>query len=267
MTLHISHTTQYTFDAPPSYGLQQIRLTPKQSKGQSYEDWSVSVKGASIQTQFLDHNQNQVHLIKIDEGALHVTVKSEGTVHVEDIDGVVGQHKGPAPLWYFLRQTGLTMPGPGLTAIAKDFAQISGTDLERLHALSSMIGQRVTYKTGQTDSVTTVEQAISAGAGVCQDHTHIFIAAARLADFPARYVSGYLMMNDRIVQEATHAWAEVHVPDLGWTGFDVSNQISPDSRYVRVATGLDYSAAAPISGLTQGGSGESINVSLSVQQQ
>jgi len=74
------------------------------------------------------------------------------------------------------------------------------------------------------------------------------------------------MMNDRIAQDATHAWAEVHVPGLGWTGFDVSNQISPDERYVRVATGLDYSDAAPISGIVFGDCNEAISVDVQVQQ-
>jgi transglutaminase-like putative cysteine protease len=90
---------------------------------------------------------------------------------------------------------------------------------------------------------------------VCQDHAHIFIGAARAADIPARYVSGYLMMNDRIEQDATHAWAEAHVEELGWVGFDISNGISPDPRYVRVATGRDYRHAAPLT------------VNVSVEQQ
>lgn len=101
---------------------------------------------------------------------------------------------------------------------------------------------------------------------MCQDHAHIFIAAARHAGHPARYVSGYLMMDDRVDQDATHAWAEVWIGDLGWTGFDVSNGISPDMRYVRIASGLDYSQASPISGMTFGGSGESIDVNVQVQQ-
>jgi hypothetical protein len=76
--------------------------------------------------------------------------------------------------------------------------------------------------------------------------------------YPARYVSGYLMMNDRVHQDASHAWAEAHVEGVGWVGFDVSNGISPDARYVRVATGLDYREAAPISGLRFGQGGEAL---------
>ena len=102
---------------------------------------------------------------------------------------------------------------------------------------------------------------------MCQDHAQIFIAAARAMEIPARYVSGYLMMNDRIEQEATHAWAEAWVQGLGWVGFDVSNGISPDPRYVRVATGRDYRDAAPITGISFGPVAERLTVDLAVEQQ
>lgn len=50
-------------------------------------------------------------------------------------------------------------------------------------------------------------------------------------------------------QTASHAWAEAHIDGLGWVGFDAANNICPNDRYVRLATGLDYRDAAPISGL------------------
>ena len=115
--------------------------------------------------------------------------------------------------------------------------------------------------------VTTAEQAITAGEGVCQDHAHIFISAARLLEVPARYVSGYLMMNDRVDQDATHAWAEAYVDDLGWVGFDISNGISPDPRYVRVATGRDYRDAAPVTGISFGTLAQALEVDVAVEQQ
>ena len=84
---------------------------------------------------------------------------------------------------------------------------------------------------------------------------------------PARYVSGYLRMDGQDEQSATHAWAEAHVEGLGWVGFDVSNAISPDTRYVRVATGLDYTEAAPVSGHRYGAATENMDVTLQVTQQ
>ena len=74
------------------------------------------------------------------------------------------------------------------------------------------------------------------------------------------------MMDDRVDQDASHAWAEAHLDGLGWVGFDVSNGISPDERYVRLATGLDSRDAAPISGMRMGSANESMIVSLQIQQ-
>jgi transglutaminase-like putative cysteine protease len=83
-------------------------------------------------------------------------------------------------------------------------------------------------------------------------------------------VGGYLMMNDRVEQEAGHAWAEIYLEPLGWVGFDASNGISPDARYVRVATGLDYLGAAPVSGMRFGKSDAQLSdtmlVNIQVQQ-
>ena len=79
-------------------------------------------------------------------------------------------------------------------------------------------------------------------------------------------MSGYLFMEDQIRQEASHGWAEAYVDVLGWVGFDVANGISPDERYIRVATGLDYKQAAPISGMRFGDSSEVMSVALQVQQ-
>jgi len=188
-------------------------------------------------------------------------------VETEDNAGVIGRHSGHLPLWSFLRQTPLTRPGAKLRGLLRDLpATDTRKPLDFLHALSHLIRERVVYETGRTTSRTTAEEAVGQGAGVCQDHAHVFIGAARASGIPARYVSGYLMMNDRIEQEATHAWAEAHVEGLGWVGFDVSNGISPDPRYVRVATGSDYRDAAPVTGISFGAAaGQVLTVGVAVE--
>ena len=153
----------------------------------------------------------------------------------------------------------------GVRALVRD---IGGNEpLEKLHALSQVVREVVDYEVGSSEPEWSAEEALAAGKGVCQDHTHVFLAAARHFDIPARYVSGYLMLNDRVTQDAMHAWAEAYVDGLGWVGFDVSNGIAPDERYVRVATGLDYGDAAPVSGTRIGGAGEALEVQIEVAQQ
>ncbi len=263
--LSIRHMTRYDYDAPVDYGVQQIRLTPKSTRGQTVIRWQTVVTGGREELHFDDHNRNRVNLVSTTQGATRIEVISEGCVEVEDRAGVMGPHEGYIPLWLFQRATPATKAGARTRALAQSTSGVTDT-LERLHALSAAIRAAVAYETGISQIDWTAEDALKAGKGVCQDHSHIFIAAARHIDVPARYVSGYLMMDDRVEQEATHAWAEAHVEGLGWVGFDISNAIAPDTRYVRVATGLDYSDAAPVSGTRFGNANASMHVAIQVQQ-
>jgi len=267
MKLSIRHTTRYRFAEPVVHALQRLRLTPKETQGQQILHWDMEYENASPELEYDDQHFNTITLVAVEPGATEVTVTCKGSVSTEDNAGVIGRHSGHLPLWSFLGQTKLTKPGSKLKALIRELTQSDHDKLEYLHALSAMIRDQVTYETGQTDANTTAEQAVEAGRGVCQDHAHVFIGAARAADIPARYVSGYLMMNDRIEQEATHAWAEAHIDGLGWVGFDVSNGISPDPRYVRVATGRDYRDAAPVTGISFGSTEQLLTVDVAVEQQ
>jgi len=267
MRLKILHRTTYRYDHPPSYGLQELRLTPKDRASQKVLHWAIAIEGGRREAEFDDQHMNHVCLLSFTGDANEIAVTTEGEVETQDTKGVVGRHHGFAPLWLFERPTDLTRAGNQTRKLTKGLADDFPNMLGRLHELSLRIRNTVDYVTGQTNSETTAEAALEHGSGVCQDHAHIFLAAAREMGIPARYVSGYLMMNDRVHQDATHAWAEAHVEDLGWVGFDVSNVISPDERYVRVATGLDYREAAPVSGLRFGDHGsERLAVDIQVQQ-
>lgn len=264
MHLKIHHKTHYRFEKPVPYGLQRIRLIPKENASQKILRWNTAIDGGQVEADYTDYHNNHILLVRIDEGAQEITITSDGEVETVDNNGIIGRHGGHVPLWYFLRSTALTEPSAEIRALAKS---VSAADqLATLHALSAKVREVVRYDTGHTDAKTTADAALAAGHGVCQDHAHIFISAARVLGFPARYVSGYLMMNDRIEQEASHAWAEAHVDGLGWVGFDISNGISPDPRYVRIATGADYAEAAPISGVSYGGGEQQMVVSLAVEQ-
>lgn len=267
MRLAIRHTTRYTFAGPVTHALQRLRLTPKATHGQAVLDWTMSYVNARRELEYDDQHRNHVTLVSVEPGAQEVEVRCEGRVETSDQAGVMGRHSGHLPLWSFIAQTELTRPGPRLRQLARGVEGAEGDRLTYLHALSSAIREQIAYGKGATGVRTTAEQAAEAGCGVCQDHAHLFIGAARLIGVPARYVSGYLMMNDRIDQEATHAWAEAHVDGLGWVGFDISNGISPDPRYVRVATGRDYRDAAPITGITIGTATEDLRVDVAVEQQ
>jgi transglutaminase-like putative cysteine protease len=267
MRIFIRHATRYGFSHPASHGLQRLRLTPKSSHGQSVVDWKMELDGIRLEAEYDDHHRNRTTLVSVEPGTSAVTVVCSGSVDTADSAGVVGEHVGFMPLWQFLGQTPLTKPGPKLRALVAGLDADRSKPVEALHALCRAVLDAVPYTPGATDAETTAEAALAAGQGVCQDHTHIFIGAARLLGLPARYVSGYLMMDDRVDQEAGHGWAETHVAGLGWVGFDVSNAICPDARYVRLATGCDYKDAAPVTGISIGTGQIALEVSLAVEQQ
>lgn len=267
MRLSIRHTTRYRFADPVAHGLQRLRLTPKATHGQEILDWQMEFEGAKPKLEYDDHHFNHTTLVSVLPGTQEVVIHCQGLVETRDNAGVIGWHSGHLPLWAFLGQTWRTRPGPKMRALAASARRGDGDVLAMLHQLSAAILADVRYETGATHVHTTAEEAVAEGVGVCQDHAHIFIGACRLLDVPARYVSGYLMLTDRIDQEATHAWAEAHIEGLGWVGFDISNGISPDTRYVRVATGRDYGEACPIIGISFGASEEELHVALAVEQQ
>jgi transglutaminase-like putative cysteine protease len=267
MRLKINHVSRYLYEMPPPYGLQQIRLTPRARLGQVVLNWTLDIEGGRKQAEFRDQHDNIVTLVSLLPDKHEITVECEGVVETEDRAGMFGLHDGRAPIWYYQRVTPLTQPGPRLRELLGALGKNFDNEVARLHGLSDLILKNVKYDVGQTSSVTSSEAALELGQGVCQDHAHIFVAAARQLGFSARYVSGYLMMDERVEQDAGHAWAEAFVPNVGWIGFDVANGISPDDRYVHVACGLDATEAAPITGITVGSRGESLSVTLQVQQQ
>jgi transglutaminase-like putative cysteine protease len=140
-------------------------------------------------------------------------------------------------------------------------------DLDRAHLLAAEVSKAIAYMPGSTHAHTTAAEALEQGQGVCQDHAHALIALAQAAGMPARYVSGYLLADSEgAPHEASHAWAEVFIPGLGWVGFDPANDCCPDARYIRLGSGRDAREAAPIRGVSRGAGVEAMEVSVVVAQ-
>jgi transglutaminase-like putative cysteine protease len=264
MRLKISHMTEYSYEEPVEFALQRLRLTPKDCPGQKVLHWQSLVNGASHEASYDDHFGNRVELVSISGGERTIRIMASGEVETEERNGVFGTHLGYVPLWLFRRETPLTKPGKLVRELVKS---VDGDgELAKLHALMGTLHETVEYRNDVTTPDTTAEQALELKAGVCQDHAHIFIAAARLMGLSARYVSGY-MLDGNEMGAASHAWAEAYVPNLGWVAFDPANDMCPDERYVRIASGLDYNDTAPVSGMRVGTAPEMLLVSVSVEQE
>lgn len=264
MLISISHVTKYKYSQIARYSVQSLRLTPPSFVGQKVLAWKVNAPGIESATQFRDAFNNISHLTSITGDHTEIEVQAEGLVEVEDTAGVVQGLRETVPIPVFLRQTEKTEPDDAIRELSK--LTHEGRLIDGLHALMHAIHDRVTYRIGVTGAFTSAAEALADGQGVCQDHAHIFISAARAADIPARYVNGYFLVDTDEPSEAHHAWAEAFISGLGWVGFDPANNICPTDHYVRLATGLDAVSAAPIRGNRRGGSEEELDVQVKVQQ-
>ena len=266
MRLQIDHTTVYRYAEPTRRVIQLLRLTPSSFAGQSVMDWRVDVDCDARLREGRDGYGNITHMLYVDHPTQRLGITVSGQVLTEDHSGVVRGLANDLPPPVFLRSTQLTALGPALQAFASDIPD--GPALDRLHRLNTTLHDRLRFDTQATSTQTSAEQAFAAGHGVCQDFAQVFVALARHMNIPARYISGHLHRSDGAnVQEAAHAWAEAWVEDLGWVAFDPTNGVSKDENYVRVACGLDYRDASPISGARQGGGIEELAVEVQVSGQ
>jgi transglutaminase-like putative cysteine protease len=264
MRLRVQHQTVYRYEKPNPYSIQTLRLSPRPYEGCAVLTWSVRGEGRRELPSLIDGFGNLTHCHTVTRPHVEMTLAVEGEVETTDTAGVVRGTPEPLPPLFFLRETALTAPHPTIAALA---AKIAGapTVLARLHSLMSAVRDAMDYQLGVTDVQTAAADALQKGAGVCQDHAHVFIAAAKILGIPARYVGGYLWTgSDGRDNDASHAWAEAFVPDLGWVGFDAANRTCPTASYVRASVGLDYWSAAPVRGVRKGGSAETLAVKVTV---
>ncbi|WP_108659210.1 transglutaminase family protein [Acuticoccus kandeliae] len=268
MRLSIQHETRYTYDVAPNSIIEVLRLTPCSTAIQSVRDWRIDVTGDAALRRSLDAFGNVTHTFTLTNPGRELVITASGTVETESHNGVVTGTLEPLPIGVFLRDTELTEPTPAIRELAAEARQESdGSPLDIAHRLNLAVHGAIRFEPGRTHVATSAADAFAAGHGVCQDLTHVLLAAARAEGLPARYVSGYQYVVGRERHEhESHAWAEIHVAELGWVSFDPTGAQSTTDAYVRVATGIDSVSASPVRGAIYGGAGERLTVDVTMDK-
>ena len=268
MRIRISHLTSYAYGTPANSVIQMLRLTPRNHDGQYVARWRIDVSTDCRLDPHEDAFGNLTHAFSTEGPFSELAVTVEGEVETRDTQGIMRGTVERFPPSLYLRTTDLTTPDAGIAAFAAASRDATdGNVLNLLHHMLERLHDDVAYDTDPTHAATTAAEAFALKRGVCQDLTHIFIAAARSLAIPARYVGGYFHRDDGVdEQEAGHAWAEAFVPGLGWVAFDAANGLCATDAHVRVAIGLDYLGAAPLRGTRYGGGGEVMSVKVRVDQ-
>lgn len=251
MKLMVNHQTHYAYTAPVNNSIQYIKMTPANNAHQKVHYWDISVPGQkelkhdAYQNIWLTSNQRSSYqnMIIMAQGVVEINqCKQQGKT----------DHLNP---YIFLQPTVNTLCNDEMKA----FAELNVPVLDRAHliALAEALLMRIPYVPQQTCVTTSAIEAFERGQGVCQDHSHIFIAMCKYLGLPARYVSGYLYAQD-MSHLASHAWVEVFI-DAAWYCFDVSNQLFTPSSHIYVAIGRDYWDVAPVRGVRESGGIESMH--------
>ena len=292
MIYDVTHRTTIAYADPVSLAQFNVRLRPAPWPGQSVTDFSLTVDPTpTTQRDGLGAfyvNESRLTLVN-PISALTIETRFHADVAPLAFDPAAVA----SPSVRDLRQRALTLPDLGVLApasylftspIAAPEPEIAGWAGPLIDddapviaagaAIMAAIHREFRYASDATKTDTPPIEAFRKRHGVCQDFTHIMIIAARAHGVPAAYVSGYLRTypppgRPRLVgADAMHAWAALWCgDDLGWIGFDPTNDVFAGEDHIFVALGRDYGDVAPLDGVLRGGGGQAMTVSVDVAPQ
>ena len=269
MHLHVRHANRFTYDAPVTEAYSELRLRPLDRSGQRCLSFQLRLDPHEAVSEAVDSFGNVVHHFDILASHEHLEVVAESEVltaeaSVERLAGL-----DPLDAWTFSQPTVYAPFAADLIALGRANRREDGDVRATAQALTHDVFERLRYEKGATTVRTTAAESLALGAGVCQDFTHVYLAAARSQGIAARYVSGYLYSpgdawggggDDEAV--ASHAWVDVFVPGEGWLSLDPTHDAPQDARYIRLAVGRDYADVPPTRGVFKGRASETLSVEV-----
>jgi transglutaminase-like putative cysteine protease len=284
---HLVHVTEFHYDGPVSESYNEVRLRPIQDDKQSCISFRLATTPASRNTSFLDAYGNWSHQFNILREHRALTIEAESVVLThDDLPATPSQFtlrefdeqrdQYFEENYDFIAATEYVPHIPRLAEIVEAAERESdGTIAGFSQAASRLIHQRFQYVKGATHVHSSIEDALSLGAGVCQDFAHLLLGAVRMRGLAARYVSGYLVpgsadageakQEEVIGGQASHAWTEILTPGSGWLPHDPTLGAPVGLRHVRVAYGRDYGDVAPVRGVYKGHAGQRLSVDVRVR--
>lgn len=283
----VVHRTVYTYTQQVERSMHLLRLFPAHDRLQRLIDCQVtSSVQPGEQRDFEDVFGNRARRMLVSTPFSEMTIEATSQVELLDTEPLAvrpGKLRSTLPLAWMPWQRQILQPFllppelpeselDELNEYTKSFADRNdGELLDTLLDINSTIFSEYQYQSGSTTLATSAFDVYSQRRGVCQDFTNLFICLARLLGVPARYVCGYLYTHaesrpdQQRMADASHAWVQVYLPEVGWKGFDPTNGVLTQTEHVRVAVGRNYKDATPTSGaLYAGGAGGTLAVQVQV---
>lgn len=254
MKLMVNHQTHYQYSETASNSIQYIKMMPQTDGHQRVHSWDFSIPGQyTTQKDAFDNfwvTSTQRYPYQ------QLTIMVQGIVEIDPHCEVAMQKRALHPS-IFLQPTAMTMCNREMLAFAHDY--VKHMTRAEFQNLAAAVLNYIPYQPQVTEVHTAAIDVFKAHqlGGVCQDHSHVFIAMCRGLGVPARYVSGYLYAPN-LLHLASHAWVEVYLEKM-WYCFDISNQIFTPHSHIYVAIGRDYYDVAPVRGIRERGGVETMH--------
>jgi transglutaminase-like putative cysteine protease len=272
MRVSVQHVTHLEFAGEVAESIMDVRLGPHDDAHQRTQRFALRCEPHGHIRRYADGFGNTAHLLTSIRTHGFVQVSAESEIETQLSDPFALPDSAPPPLGPLERADALNpsqlVPAlPVLTEVASPFRHLE--PFEAVCRLSELVHHRVEYQPGVTDVTTSVAEVLGGGRGVCQDFAHVLIGLCRAIGIPSRYVSGYIVTADvggpNRGGGASHAWAEAHTPSHGWRGFDPTNNLLANDRYIKVAVGRDYHDVPPTRGTYRGASVGNLGVAVSTR--
>jgi transglutaminase-like putative cysteine protease/predicted glutamine amidotransferase len=287
--VQIVHRTSYRYGRPVERSTHLLRLVPVHDRLQELLEHTLVIKadGEEVEAKHVEFDDvfgNRARRIMLEQPYSELTIEARSRVRVKDTDPLNFKPlsvRSAIPLvwmpWQREMMAPYLLPAELPETQLQELASYAMTFVERndydlvgtLLDMNRSIFKEYKYSQGTTTLGTTAFDVYANRRGVCQDFTNLFICLARLLGVPARYVCGYLYTgpkaDNQAQSEASHAWVQLYLPELGWKGFDPTNGVLTQTDHARVAVGRNYGDATPTSGTIYAGGGpETLQVEVRV---
>ncbi len=277
----ILHRTYYNFSAEVELKPHYLRLRPLEGHQLRIESSKLKITPEATLRWQRDVEDNSVAIATFSTPSNQLLIESEVIIQQYNetpLDFLVENYAINFPFEYPEEDKVVLLPymilaQPQHSSLLSELvAQVwSATEAIQtytlLQRLTTHINQRFQYQIREEPGVQSPQQTLQRGSGSCRDFAFLFMEVARSIGLAARFVSGYLYtMPPPIDYGATHAWAEVYLPGVGWKGFDPTNGSIVGSDHIAVSVSRLPESVPPVSGAFIGPPDSTLSVGVWVSE-